>query len=584
MSLHQLQDFARLYWAALDTPLSNFLANLADKGEWGDIIRRKPMYVSMYENASAYHKDVLATTLLKKCDGLAIPGEDPELQAKETWLSCEEQCFRTNRRLRDEHLSDEAMHKKHEFFRAVTRNFYKLVGKPPTLGDFESPIRFGPGSVIETIEGRTTALDKIASDPMLTKNSLCLARLINQSAWGRRETLFPVENCSEFRPIHFLADEQQEGPLNLVTKGNKWASVAKTAITDRNIGIEPGGNLSIQMAIGTALRRGLNRYGLLLKPRYKKWWGGLWETQVSGDSQATHKRLAREASINGRLATLDARNASDTICTELVKLSTGEWWPLFKAARSPFTIFPFVDRSCGPAKARKVAIYLEKISSMGNGFTFELETALFAAIAMTIADSRGVQLTPNVNFGVYGDDIIVPVELAEEIAQALEYCGISINEDKSFSSGPFRESCGGDYFDGTPVRGLYAKKVPETPGDWIVLHNMFARAPEDVKVGHILRKIIDLIPENLRNYGPPELGDIVLHHRNWERKAKWRYTREGWRQLRVTVPGPQSYTLNRWDTISVLVAKLYGMEGDEITPRPKDDDYIPFYAKWVEFG
>lgn len=581
MSLQLLQDVARMYYAAINTPVSYLLDWHARTGDWGAVISHKNESPDLYPNALSYHLDNLAVTLLKKCNGLEVEGVDPEQEAKDNWILCERQCYWTNRRLRDESLSDEAAELKHQFFRGVTRNFYKLVGKPPTLAEMSS-IRFGPGSVVETIRGLTSLPDKIASQPMLTSNALVYRSLLAETAWGRREALFPNEHSTRFKPVHFIEQDALEMPSvampHLVTKGNKWSSVDKTALTKRSIGIEPGGNLSIQMSIGTKLRVNLNRFGFLLKPTYQKWWGGLWLTTKAGDSQELHRRLAKKASIDGTLATEDARNASDTICTELVKLGTGEWADLFMASRSPYTMFPTKK---GGARA---PYFLEKISSMGNGFTFELETALFAAIAMTVADKAGVQLIPNVNFSVYGDDIIVPSELAKMVESALEYCGIQMNKEKSFSVGPFRESCGGDYYSGVAVRGLYVKNVPQTPGDLIVLHNLIVRASDYIEVGNILRLITDYIPSNLRNYGPPELGDIVLHHRNWERKAKWRTTSDGWRQLRVTVPGPQSYSLERWDTISVLIAKLYGMEGDEITPRPRDDDIVPFYAKWVEFG
>ena len=56
---------------------------------------------------------------------------------------------------------------------------------------------------------------------------------------------------------------------------------------------------------------------------------------------------------------------------------------------------------------------------------------------------------------VYGDDIIVPVDMMEPVAAGLEAFGLRVNSSKSFGTGRFRESCGGDYYEGvwiTPVR------------------------------------------------------------------------------------------------------------------------------------
>jgi hypothetical protein len=56
---------------------------------------------------------------------------------------------------------------------------------------------------------------------------------------------------------------------------------------------------------------------------------------------------------------------------------------------------------------------------------------------------------------VYGDDIIVPVEYVRHVIGALELFGFKVNTNKSFWNGKFRESCGGDFYDGmdvTPVR------------------------------------------------------------------------------------------------------------------------------------
>lgn len=90
----------------------------------------------------------------------------------------------------------------------------------------------------------------------------------------------------------------------------------------------------------------------------------------------------------------------------------------------------------------------EKFSSMGNGFTFELETVIFYALARACGGSKACT-------HVFGDDIITESEVVPLLREVLDFCGFVVNEEKSFSSGSFRESCGHDYFDGVFVRPVF---------------------------------------------------------------------------------------------------------------------------------
>jgi hypothetical protein len=106
------------------------------------------------------------------------------------------------------------------------------------------------------------------------------------------------------------------------------------------------------------------------------------------------------------------------------------------------------------------------ISSMGCGFTFELETAFFLAVARSVVP--GIWLVSSdhgrqrrklawPHIGVYGDDIIVPSAYANAVMERLKFFGLTVNEAKSHVGREpgFRESCGGDYLFGCPVRPLY---------------------------------------------------------------------------------------------------------------------------------
>jgi hypothetical protein len=94
--------------------------------------------------------------------------------------------------------------------------------------------------------------------------------------------------------------------------------------------------------------------------------------------------------------------------------------------------------------------YMEKFSSMGNGFTFELETLIFWALARSVC---GRQETVS----VYGDDVILPSVRLESYRQLCGYCGLTLNSKKSFNSGYFRESCGAHAFNGKDAKPVYLR-------------------------------------------------------------------------------------------------------------------------------
>jgi hypothetical protein len=104
---------------------------------------------------------------------------------------------------------------------------------------------------------------------------------------------------------------------------------------------------------------------------------------------------------------------------------------------------------------------------MGSGLTFPLESMVFCtliflgierALNRPLTQADVTQLYGSVR--VYGDDILVPVEFVESVIQSLEAFGAKVNRNKSFWTGKFRESCGGDYYDGYSVRVVRLKHDP----------------------------------------------------------------------------------------------------------------------------
>lgn len=242
-------------------------------------------------------------------------------------------------------------------------------------------------------------------------------------------------------PLWGAAALDSDGPSSVLARGlnyipgNVMMTVPKSAKTERIICYEPHLNIRCQLAIGTSIREGLRRHGVNL------------------NDQSVNQRRAKLGSKTGHLATLDLSAASDTISKELVWLLLPYGWAsMLDDMRSKTTLW--LDTG-------KVEVN-EKFSSMGCGFTFELESLIFYAAAMAVCGS---------DVSVYGDDIIIPSNHYREVVDVLSALGFSVNTAKSYSEGNFRESCGFDAFRGCNVTPVYLRTSLSRRGDVIQLHN-----------------------------------------------------------------------------------------------------------------
>lgn len=225
--------------------------------------------------------------------------------------------------------------------------------------------------------------------------------------------------------------------------GCKIVTVPKNAKTDRTIGIEPGINLWFQKGLGGMIRKRLLREGIDLK------------------TQEHNCRLSRLASKFNRLATIDFSAASDTISLRLVEeILPSKWLAALKAFRSSSYVLDGHTH------------YLEKFSSMGNGYTFELESLIFYSIAS--ACCRYLKLK-DPTISVYGDDVIIPSEAVMLYSNVCEDLGFTINKEKSFSSSYYRESCGDHYWFGINIKPLFQKESLATKGAIIKAANGLRR-------------------------------------------------------------------------------------------------------------
>lgn len=309
----------------------------------------------------------------------------------------------------------------------------KLIAK--ILGRFSwdaaaTGFGWGPGASTRQPRRKSDAAYKFSGNPETTAGNAILAdaAISYIPSWKR-----------ELTPL----GEEGVGYCKIVP-GNRIVTVPKNYKVDRTIAIEPCMNMYIQKGIGALMRKRLHLAGCNL------------------DDQTRNQRLAQVGSLCGSLATIDLSMASDTISRELVNLLLPpDWVSAIEQSRSPFGVLPSGEK-----------IFYQKISSMGNGFTFELESMIFYALALAYCHTHGIEVS---RVSVYGDDIILPSEAADGFSGLLRDAGFTVNTKKSYWRGPFRESCGKHYFNGYEITPFYVRRRVNTLPELFLLHNNLYR-------------------------------------------------------------------------------------------------------------
>lgn len=372
-----------------------------------------------FPGPTRFRVDYAASKFLSKCQGLKT-GIDLEGVAIASALRAEEQCLSTNQRLRAESSLTAVMPD------LVAQNFSRITSIIGEILD-EFPTSFpdvgwSPGRTSSVRGTEVASLFKYTGRLDVTLSALPAAlKLLRES------------------PIWGAAALDADGPVSVlrsaftIVEGNTMITVPKNAKTDRVICYEPHMNIRLQLAVGTYIRKRLARCGVNL------------------NDQSVNQRRALLGSKTGHLATIDLSMASDTMSRELVaQLLPIDWLVYLDSIRSWYTTWP-------DGSTRKC----EKFSSMGNGFTFELESLIFYALASAVAE----------NVSVYGDDIIIKTSHYEDVKSVLEWAGFSLNEKKSFAVGNFRESCGVDAFAGLNCSPAHLDSLPKTVEGVVHLHN-----------------------------------------------------------------------------------------------------------------
>jgi hypothetical protein len=478
-----------------------------------------------YISADLYFRDSQAVALFKKRRDIDLPGVNRRSAALKKWWKGEADCYKSNERLSQFFFPNSVETQDLTILHFVCKIRKKILSwigpTPPSLDNIQG--RFGPGATYSDRGRLTTVPDKMSSTPTLTYGAFWYLLPFLQTKWGR------------------VNQESRRGVDQV--RGNKFHVVPKTALIDRCIAVEPAINVFYQLGLGTSLRRRLQK-------------ATSWDLDRATD---IHRRVALEASRDGYLCTIDLSNASDTVCYELVRLiMPPAWFEELNALRSPFTL---VDGKW---------VKLEKFSSMGNGFTFELETLIFAAILSTLLEEEGASGVLGHDLFVFGDDIILPTAHAKSAIAALQFFGFSVNSEKTFLEDTlFRESCGADFFKGVDVRPIYLKDAIYDPVElipWINSTRLLYKKLEGFGTQkrytgwHIL---MDCLPANVKACrGPSALGDVVIHDDVDKWRFKWSH---GIRYFRSVVWVPKRLSWGHWQPSVILASALYGV-GDGKPP------------------
>lgn len=517
------------FFESLDTPVSLACDMLYRYGEH-EQLAKKTISARDYASSDSFYPDYLAVRFLSKFTGLKT-GIDTRAVALEEFLRCERKCQVLNDQLTDLYVEDPiiSLNSKTDwrFSRIITWLQCKISD---TLGPLEwsevlDKCRFGPGSTTRVGGTKTSAYEKFKGTPHSTREALPYVLGLSEQ-W---------ENF----PHRFS-----------VTLGNVVTFVLKNAKTDRTIAMEPCMNQFMQFGPGGVIQDRLKRFNVDIR------------------DQTRNQRLAYRGSLDGSCCTVDMTSASGLISRVVPELLLpGDWFEVMNALRSHrYTL------------DGREGVY-HSFSSMGNGFTFPLQTLIFwslATLACKMSDV-GYDLV-----SVYGDDVIVPVQAFDTFLRLLTLFGFEPNSAKSFGTGPFRESCGKDYFNGRDCQPLYLKEPLLESMELVKFANRVRRLSFrsrngfgcDSRFHAIWQYCVSQLPRDLQRCRIPEgYGDgglvasfeeacpSVAPHANdgnrYDFVSSWKPSSRG-------VPlGYEGFTYTRW----VFVPEQYEMEDIEGTLR-----------------
>lgn len=457
------------YFASIDTPVSLSCAILYSAGEWKQLVEKDIRPID-FESIEDFRGAFAAISFLRKFPCFDT-GIDTEKVALDTFKTCEESCKVINRSFR----TDSWVKNPHDpwLLNATQRKISAILGSKnrndQSQGfDIDQVLHFcgwGPGSTL-TVKGKdTSASIKFQKDRDITRNMYAsFGSILNHAFPG----WIPVRS------------EESKAIV-----GNSIITVPKNAKTDRTIAIEPGINSFVQLGVGKLIRKRLRSAGYDL------------------NSDQKNRAGALKGSRTGHLATVDFSSASDTISKEVVEtLLPPVWFSVLDDIRSHYYTLSGEEPR-----------YFEKFSTMGCGFTFELESLIFLSAALAVCEYLGVETH---DVAVFGDDIIIPSDAFDTYRAFCATLGFTVNTRKSYFSGVFRESCGSYFFKGVDVKPLFLKKEVSTFNEVISFANAIRTLSHrwnnfqgcDVRFLSLWQRCARIVGRSF--IGPAHAGDLCL--------------------------------------------------------------------------
>jgi hypothetical protein len=398
------------FFSALDCPRSLTCWLLYKHKEHRQLVDLDVLPIR-YSDGKKFRDDYIATCFLSKADFLDI-GQSKKQAAMDKFSKFEDLCRCTNDRFRPSSSQLLTSAENVWLLNATKRKIAMILGDY-SPEEFVEGANWGPG-VSTLLKGEhVSAYNKFQSETGITRDLYSFVR-----DW------FPLAYplCASHLRGENPGTENDGFTFEV---GNVIITVPKNSKTDRVIAVEPGWNLFFQKSLGSMIRRRLQRHGVNL------------------NSQDKNQQFAHEGAFMDHLATVDFSSASDSVSTNIVReLIPPRWFLLLDVTRSKI------------GRDGSSLVRWNKFSSMGNGFTFELESLIFFAAALAVCDFQGIH---SLDVSVYGDDVIIPTEVFPLYSSFCAYLGFVVNPGKSFYQGPFRESCGAHYFEALDCKPLYLK-------------------------------------------------------------------------------------------------------------------------------
>lgn len=323
-----------------------------------------------------------------------------------------------------------------------------------TIDYTDVTIDVGPGETFTNNSGHTQMISKLSDLSHWTTTSTCLEETKLLIYYNRslkrlaKQHIGKIHRTERAKLYNSHSSHPTPGfavfcdlldRILVIVPGSRGASVPKNNETDRFINIEPFFPMLLQRMVAKGLLKCLKASGYALD-------GNTNYSVRFGDRQVIHKRMIKDA----KYATIDFSNASDSVCLNVIQsLFPQKIVSLLENFRSHDVVLD------------EVPFELFKLSSMGNGFTFEVMTMLLLAACRVYTD----------DCSVFGDDVIIPNCYAQDFLSLTEILGFRPNNKKTFIGSNFRESCGSFFHDDAGYLTSFDFTRCEVYNDVIITHN-----------------------------------------------------------------------------------------------------------------